>query len=190
MSKPTQKQAEDAVRTLLNYFGEDVTREGLFDTPSRVIKAYDEVLAGYHFSVEDILNKRFYDIAEYDDVVMLKDIKFTSLCEHHMLPFSGSVDIAYIPDGVIIGISKLARLIDVFAKRLQIQERMTASIANSLQEHLKPKGVAIRVSANHSCMSMRGVSKRGSIMDTTHFTGVYNNDSVKRREFWEMISCK
>jgi len=190
MQKPSRKEAENAVKLLLSYIGEDTNREGLIDTPSRVVKSYIEVFSGYNAKIEEILDKKFYDIDEYNDIVLLRGIKFTSLCEHHMLPFSGAVDIAYIPDGVIIGISKLARLVDAFAKRLQVQEKMTSSIANSLQEHLKPQGVAIRVSATHSCMSMRGVLKTDSVMETTHFTGIYNNEQKKRKEFLAMLRCK
>lgn len=187
MKKPTKQQAEQAVKVLLEYIGEDTNREGLRNTPARVVRSYDELFSGYDFNVEEVLSKRFCDISEYNNVVMLKSINFTSLCEHHMLPFSGIVDIAYIPDGVVLGISKLARLVDVFARRLQIQERMTANIATALQTHLKPQGVAVRVAATHSCMTTRGTLKGGSIMESTHFTGVYSDQPEKRREFLEML---
>lgn len=186
MIKPTKEEAEQAVKTLLDYIGDDATREGLKDTPARVIRSYNELFVGYQDSVAAILNKRFTDISEYNDVVLLKSIDFTSTCEHHMLPFSGTVDIAYIPNGVVIGLSKLARLVDLFSKRLQIQERMTANIATALQENLIPLGVAVRVSATHSCMTIRGALKGRSVMNTTHFTGVYN-EQAKRQEFWEML---
>lgn len=187
MTKPTKEQAEQAVKTLLDYIGDDTTREGLKDTPARVIRSYNELFVGYKDSVEAILNKRFTDISEYNDVVLLKSIDFTSTCEHHMLPFAGTVDIAYIPNGVVLGLSKLARLVDLFSKRLQIQERMTANIAIALQENLNPLGVAVRVSATHSCMTTRGAMKGRSVMDTTHFTGAYNEQPQKRQEFWEML---
>ena len=187
MNKPTKEQAEQAVKLLLEYIGEDTNREGLRDTPKRVIKSYAELFAGYDTQLDDVLSKRFYDVSNYDDVVLLKSISFTSLCEHHMLPFYGTVDIAYVPDKVVLGISKLSRLVNVFAKRLQIQERMTADIANALQENLRPQGVAIRVAATHSCMTTRGTLKEGSTMETSHFTGVYDSDPEKRKEFWNMI---
>ena len=142
MGKPTKEEAEKAIKLLLQYIGEDTSREGLKDTPTRVVKSYGELFGGYVQDVGKVLNKRFYDISEYNDVVLLKSITFTSICEHHMLPFSGTVDIAYMPDGVVVGVSKMARLVDVFSKRLQIQERMTANIACALQKHLNPKGVA------------------------------------------------
>ena len=187
MEKPTKEEAENAVKLLLEYIGEDTSREGLKDTPTRVVKSYHELFEGYAQDVAKVLNKRFHDISEYNDVVLLKSINFTSICEHHMLPFSGTVDIAYVPDGVVVGVSKMARLVDVFSKRLQIQERMTANIASSLQEYLKPKGVAVRVSATHSCMTTRGTLKEGSILESSHFTGVYLGSSEKRQEFFNMI---
>lgn len=187
MTKPSKEQAQEAVKTLLSYIGENPEREGLLETPARVIKSYNELFAGYDHSASEILNKRFKEVSGYNDVVLLKSIKFTSICEHHMLQFSGTADIAYIPNGVVVGLSKLARLVDVFARRLQIQERMTANIAESLQEHLNPQGVAVRICATHSCMTIRGAMKEGSVMESTHFTGVYNEQLHKRQEFWEML---
>ena len=188
MSKPTTQQAEDAVRTLLQYLGEDLQREGLKNTPQRVIKSYKELFAGYEMDISSVLNKKFHEIKEYDDIILLKAINFTSICEHHMLPFSGKVDIAYIPNGVVLGISKLARLVDAFAKRLQIQERMTTDIAQTLDEHLAPKGVAIRVCANHSCMSFRGALKEETLLESTHFTGVFKTDKENKKQFWQMVN--
>lgn len=185
--KPTREEAEQAVKLLLEYIGEDVSREGLSNTPARVIKSYTELFSGYNQNIEDVLNKRFCDISEYDDVVLLKSISFTSTCEHHMLPFYGSVDISYIPNGTVLGISKLARLVDIFAKRLQIQERMTANIAIALQKYLAPKGVAVRVSATHSCMTSRGAFKSGTSLESTHFTGLYDTLQEKRKEFLQML---
>lgn len=187
MNKPTKQQAEEAVRLLLDYIVGDKAREGLKDTPMRVVKSYSELFSGYNAEIDQVLNKRFRDISEYNDVVLLKSVNFTSTCEHHMLPFSGTVDIAYIPNGEVVGISKLARLVDMFARRLQIQERMTAEIACALQEHLNPIGVAVRVSASHSCMTHRGTQKDGSVMESTHFTGEYKENPEKRQEFLEMI---
>jgi GTP cyclohydrolase I len=154
--RPTQKEAEDAVRVLLNYIGEDTQREGMRATPTRVIKSYTELFAGYKMDISEILSTTFSDISNFDDIVMLKNINFSSSCEHHMLPFSGFVDIAYLPNGSVVGISKIARLVDAYSKRLQIQEKMTANIAEALDKYLKPRGVAIRVSASHSCMTTRG----------------------------------
>lgn len=187
MSKPTKQQAEEAVKILLDYIVGDNFREGLKDTPKRVIKSYTELFSGYDEQIDLVLNKRFRDINDYNDVVLLRSINFTSVCEHHMLPFSGTVDIAYVPNGEVVGISKLARLVDMFARRLQIQERMTAEIANALQHHLNPQGVAIRVSAKHSCMTHRGTQKNDAFMESTYFTGVYKEDKIKRQEFLSSI---
>jgi len=187
VNKPTQEQAEEAIKTLLQYLGEDTNREGLKDTPKRVIKSYKEIFGGYEADVSAILNKKFYEISQYQDIILLKNINFTSTCEHHMLPFTGKVDIAYVPDKVVIGISKLARLVDAFSKRLQIQERMTVSIAESLFKHLQPKGVAIAVSASHSCMSFRGVMKEGSLLDSSHFIGCFKDDIQMQKQFFNMI---
>jgi GTP cyclohydrolase I len=185
--RPTKQQAEEAVRTLLRYIGEDANREGMRATPSRVIKSYDELFSGYKVNIEEILNTRFYDISNFNDIVLLKSINFSSSCEHHMLPFTGSVDIAYLPDGFVVGISKLARLVDAFSKRLQIQEKMTANIAEALDTYLKPRGVAVRVAATHSCMTSRGTMKAGSILESTHFTGVFKDQAEYRREFWHLV---
>jgi len=187
VEKPTKQQAEAAVKLLLDYIVGDRKRGSLEDTPARVVKSYNELFSGYDDEIDSVLNKRFRDISEYDDVVLLKSINFTSTCEHHMLPFTGMVDIAYIPNGEVVGLSKLARLVDMFARRLQIQERMTAEIACALQDNLAPKGVAIRVSASHSCMTHRGAQKGKSIMESVHFTGLYREDPAKRQEFLEMI---
>lgn len=187
----TKEQAEAAVGLLLDYIlgsdNQDAKREGLKETPARVIKSYNELFSGYNENISSVLNKRFRDINDYDDVVLLKSINFTSTCEHHMLPFSGTADIAYIPNKEVVGISKLARLVDMFARRLQIQEKMTAEIAQALQEHLKPKGVAVRISAKHSCMTHRGTQKNGAVMESNYFTGVYRENQEKRREFLNSI---
>ena len=182
--KPTKEEAEKAVGTLLRYIGGDANREGLADTPRRVIKSYQEIFAGYDADIKNILNKRFYDISDFNDIVLLKSISFSSMCEHHLLPFSGTADVAYIPNGFVLGISKIVRLVDAYAKRLQMQERITSSVANTLQNHLKPKGVAIRISATHSCMKSRGVTKETSIMDTTYFTGIFKDCFNYRNEFF------
>lgn len=186
-TRPTKDQAEKAVRLLLEYIGEDLSREGLAETPKRVVKSYKELFSGYNHDIAEILDKRFHDISTYKDTILLRDIDFNSVCEHHMLPFSGTVDIAYIPNGFVVGVSKLARLVDAFAKRLQIQEKMTAEIANAFQEHVKPLGVAIRVTASHSCMTTRGTMKGSSMLDSTAYRGTFADNPQKRQEFWDML---
>lgn len=185
--RPTKQEAEDAVRVLLNYIGEDTKREGMRDTPARVVKSYDELFSGYEMKIDEILSTTFSDISNFDDIVLLKSINFSSSCEHHMLPFSGFVDIAYLPNGSVVGISKLARLVDAYSKRLQIQEKMTANIAEALERYLKPRGVAVRVSASHSCMTTRGALKGGSVLESSHFTGIFKDRPEYRQEFWHMI---
>lgn len=187
MQKPTIKEAEDAVRTLLRFAGEDPTREGLLDTPKRVVKAYTELFAGYESDPKDVLSTTFEEVAGYDEMVVLRDIDFNSHCEHHMLPFTGKVHIAYLPTNKVVGLSKLARLVDTYAKRLQIQEKMTAQIAQSLSDVLKPKGVAVVIEATHMCMTMRGVKKPGSIMQTSHLTGLFKSDPRTRGEFFSLL---
>lgn len=187
MHKITTQQAEDAVRTLLEYLGEDVNREGLKDTPKRVVKSYQELFSGYHGNIENILSKKFYETKEYDGIILLRDIKFTSICEHHMLPFSGKVDIAYIPNEVVVGVSKLARLVEAFARRLQIQERMTTQIVQALDLHLKPQGAAILVTANHNCMAFRGVMKDTTCLETSYFSGSFRDSQYIQNQFWQMV---
>lgn len=182
----SKQEAEQAVEVLLKFIGEDLSREGLKDTSSRVIKSYGELFSGYGADIEAILNKRFYEISSYSDIILLKKITFSSMCEHHMLPFYGHVDVAYVPNGFVVGISKIARLVDAYAKRLQIQERLTSDVATGLQTILQPKGVAVRVSASHSCMVSRGTLKYDSVMDTTHFTGVFKDQLELRQEFLKM----
>jgi GTP cyclohydrolase I len=185
--KPTKEDAQNAIKTIIEYIGDDSSREGVKETPARVLKSYAEIFAGYNADVSSILNKRFHDISGFDDLVMLRSVQFNSVCEHHMLPFSGKVDIAYMSNGFVVGVSKLARLVDAFAKRLQIQEKMTAQIALSLQEYLNPKGVAVRVVATHTCMSVRGVAKDGSVMESVYYTGEFKNNAAKRSEFLSLI---
>lgn len=188
MTKPCYDEALKAVQTLIRYMGDDPTREGLLKTPGRVLKSYEELFSGYNADIEKVLDTKFFDIYNFRDQVILKDIKFSSFCEHHLLPITGSVDIAYIPDGCILGISKLARLVDVFARRLQIQEKMTAQIAEALQEHLKPLGVAVQISASHGCMTLRGVLQQNCLMKTTHYTGVFTDNKRYRQEFLDAVS--
>lgn len=182
--------AEDAIKaikTILDYVGDDSSREGLINTPKRVIKSYSELFAGYKVNVADIFNAKFTETATFDDYVILRDISFKSFCEHHMLPMVGKVSIAYLPNDCVIGISKLARVVKAFSQRLQIQEKMTAEIAEAIQLHLNPKGVAVKVSAIHYCMVMRGVEQESSFMDTLHFTGVFKEDYKYRSEFLNLI---
>lgn len=186
--KPSQAEAIEAIKILLKFIGEDPSREGLLKTPARILKSYEEMFSGYNEDAAAILTTKFYDIGNFQDFVLLRDIKFKSFCEHHFLPIEGKVDIAYIPDSCIIGLSKLARIVAVFAKRLQIQEKMTVQIAEALQKHLKPLGAAVRISASHSCMTMRGVLQQNSIVDTMHYTGIFTEQQKYRGEFLNLIS--
>jgi GTP cyclohydrolase I len=185
--RPTQIEAEEAVRTLLRYIGDDPDREGLRDTPRRVVKSYSELYGGYAHDPEEVLGRTFEEVAGYDDIVLVKDIPFFSHCEHHMVPIIGKAHVAYLPDGRVLGLSKIARTIDIFARRLQTQETMTAQIANAIDEILQPKGVAILVEADHMCMAMRGVQKIGSSTMTTTFTGRFKHDPREQARFMSML---
>ena len=187
VAKPTQAQAEDAVRTLLCWAGDDPSREGLLDTPRRVTKSYLEFFKGYGQDPKEILSRTFQDVEGYDEMIVLRDINFDSYCEHHMVPFTGRAHVAYIPGNSVVGISKLARLVDVYAKRLQIQEKLTAQIATTLNEVLKPRGVAVVVEATHMCMTTRGVHKHGTVMQTSHLLGLFRSDSRTRQEFFSLL---
>ncbi len=186
-TKPSREQAEDAVRTLLRYIGENPKREGLIDTPARVIRAYDEFFEGYTKDPAKELGKTFEDIEGFDDIVLVKDIEFTSHCEHHMVPINGVAHVAYWPDKAVVGISKLARIVDIFSRRLVSQENMTNGIANCIEDTLNPKGVAVYIDADHQCMSIRGVRKRHSSTVTTTFRGKLNDDHTAQLRFLEMI---
>ena len=186
-NKPSRDEAEEAVRTLIKWTGDNPDREGLIETPKRVVKAFEEYFAGYYQDPKNILKKTFSETSNYQEFVMLKDIDFRSHCEHHLAPIIGKASIAYIPNDCVVGISKLARIVDVFTKRLQTQETMTAEIANSIQLHLKPKGVAIYLSAEHHCMSSRGVKKAHVDMVTTHFTGSFKDDKVLQERFFSFL---
>lgn len=177
---------EDLVRELLIAIGEDPMREGLLQTPKRVAKSWNELYAGYNQSPSEILSTVFEDGA-CDEVVLLKNIAFSSMCEHHMLPFVGVAHIAYLPSGKVVGLSKLARLTDCFAKRLQIQEKMTSQIADAIEEHLKPRGTAVIIEAHHQCMSCRGICKQNTIMVTSAMRGVFRNDQTARSEVLSLI---
>lgn len=186
-TKPTREEAEEAVKTLLCYIGEDPDREGLIETPARVIRAYDEFFNGYALDPSKELAKTFEDIEGFDDIVLVKGIEFTSHCEHHMVPINGVAHVAYWPDEAVVGISKLARIVDIFSSRLVSQENMTNGIANCIQETLAPKGVAVYIDADHQCMSIRGVKKRNSSTITTTFRGVLKEDQGVQRRFLDMI---
>ena len=185
--RPSQKEAEEAVRTLLRYIGDDPDREGLRDTPRRVVKSYAELYGGYEQDPEDVLGRTFEEVAGYDDIVFVKDIPFVSHCEHHMVPIIGKAHVAYLPDGRVLGLSKIARTVDIFARRLQTQETMTAQIANAIDEILQPKGVAVLIEADHMCMAMRGVQKIGSSTMTTTFTGTFKHDPREQARFMSML---
>ena len=184
----SEDDAKQAIKTLLRWIGEDPEREGLVETPKRVLKAYKEWFAGYKQNPKEILSKTFREVDGYDRMIVLSDISFSSYCEHHIAPISGKVSIGYLPSGKVVGLSKLARLVDVFAKRLQIQEKMTAQIANALQSNLGCEGVAVIVEAEHHCMCTRGVNKLGTSMKTSYFTGEMKKDIAKREEFYRLIT--
>jgi GTP cyclohydrolase I len=181
--RPTREQAEDAVRTLIAWAGDDPTREGLLDTPKRVVNAYREFFKGYHEDANEILARTFDEVGGYDDIVMLRDIQVNSHCEHHMVPFIGKAHVAYFPTSRVVGISKLARVVDVFAQRLQTQETMTAQIADTIESSLKPRGVAVMVEAVHQCMTLRGVQKPNVATITTQFTGLFKDDPAQQARF-------
>jgi GTP cyclohydrolase I len=186
-ARPTRQQAEEAIRTLLLWAGDDPTREGLQDTPARVARAYREWFCGYEEDPNELLARSFEETDGYDEMVVLRDIRLESTCEHHMAPILGRVHVAYLPSGRVVGISKLARVIEAYAKRLQIQEKMTAQIANTIHDVLQPKGVAVVVEAAHQCMTTRGVHKPGVTMVTSRMLGAFRDDPSTRREFLAMI---
>jgi len=185
--RPTREEAEAAVRTLLRWAGDDPTREGLLETPKRVVKAYEEFFEGYNQNPAEVLNKLFEQVDGYDDMVLVKDIPFASHCEHHMVPFVGKAHIAYFPSEGVVGLSKLARLVDVFARRLQTQETMTAQIVQALDSTIHSRGTAVMVEAEHMCMSMRGVMKQGAVTVTTQFTGLFRDDPAEQVRFFTML---
>lgn len=184
---PTREEAEEAVRTLIAWIGDDPTREGLISTPKRVIGTYADFFAGYKEDPADVLNRTFEDVGGYDDIVLLRDINFESHCEHHMAPFYGSAFIAYIPNDSVVGISKIARVVDIYARRLQTQETMTEQIKNAMEKHLKPKGVAVLIKAKHECMTKRGVQKPNVDMVTCSLSGVFREDAELEKRFLTMI---
>ncbi|NLS05256.1 GTP cyclohydrolase I FolE [Rhizobium sp. P32RR-XVIII] len=188
--RPSQKEAEDAVRVLLRWAGDDPSREGLIDTPTRVAKAYRELFAGYDMDPEEVLGRTFEEVAGYDDMVLVRDIPFFSHCEHHMVPIIGKAHVAYIPDGRVLGLSKIARVVEIYARRLQTQETMTAQIASAIDETLRPRGVAVMIEAEHMCMAMRGVQKQGSTTLTTTFTGSFKAEPAEQARFMTMVRSR
>jgi GTP cyclohydrolase I len=188
VSRPTREEAEAAVRTLLLWTGDDPDREGLIDTPRRVVKAYEELFSGYREDPSHVLERVFEEVHGYDDLILVRDISFSSHCEHHMVPFVGKAHIGYYPgeDGVI-GLSKLARLVDIFARRLQTQEALTAQVIDAIDRHLRPRGCAIMIEAEHMCMSMRGVRKHGAVTITNQFSGVFRDDPTEQVRFLTLV---
>ena len=184
---PSQEEAEAAVRTLLRLAGEDPSREGLRDTPARVVKAYKELFGGYAIDPVALLQRTFEEVDGYDEMVLLRDIRLESYCEHHMVPIIGRAHVAYLPRNRVVGISKLARVVDAFSKRLQIQERLTVQIADTIDQVLQPEGVAVVIEAGHQCMTTRGVHKAGVSMVTSRMVGAFRTDPQTRREFLDLV---
>jgi GTP cyclohydrolase I len=190
LQKPSREAAEAAIRTLLLWAGEDPNREGLHDTPARVVRSYEEFFRGYSEDPVALLARTFEEIEGYDEMVVLRDIRVESHCEHHMVPIIGRAHVAYLPGSRVVGISKLARVVDAYAHRFQIQEKLTAQIANTISEVLQPRGVAVVIEANHQCMSTRGVHKPGASMVTSRMLGAFRDDPSTRKEFLAMISSR
>ena len=186
-TRPSRSQAEAAVRTLIEWAGDDPDREGLLDTPGRVVRAYEELFAGYESDPREYLERTFEEVAGYDELVVLRDIREVSFCEHHMLPFLGKAHVGYLPSDRVVGISKLARVVQGFARRLQIQEKLTSEIAGAIHDILQPKGVGVVIVSEHSCMTMRGVNTPGSRLTTSSLTGVIRDDPRTRQEFLEFV---
>lgn len=185
--RPSREEAEAAVRTLIAYAGDDPAREGLLDTPKRVVDAFTELYSGYRESPAEVLDRTFSEIGPYDDLVLVRDIGFNSHCEHHMMPFFGRAHVAYMPVERVVGLSKLARLVDTYARRLQTQERLTSQIATAIEENLKPRGVAVLIEAEHMCMSLRGVEKPGAATITTQFRGAFRDDPNQQVRFITLV---
>ncbi len=190
MSEPTKDEVEQCIRTILRYLGEDPDREGLKDTPRRVVKAMREHYRGYSEDPSDHLSRTFSEVEGYDELVLVSDIEVYSHCEHHMVPFVGKVHVAYIPDGKVVGLSKVARVVDTYAKRLQVQEKLTAQIANSINETLTPQGVAVIMQCQHFCMCYRGVRKPGSWTTTSRLLGCFLEDEAARMELLTLVGMK
>ena len=187
VEKPTREEAEAAVRTLIAFAGDNPNRSGLVDTPSRVLGAYEEFFAGYKEDASHWLERTFDDVGSYDDIVIVRDIPFFSHCEHHMVPIIGKAHVAYLPNGRVLGLSKIARVVEIFGRRLQTQEAMTAQIANAIDDTLRPRGVAVMIEAEHMCMAMRGVQKQGSSTLTMTFTGAFKADPAEQARFMSLV---
>jgi GTP cyclohydrolase IA len=187
MAKPSQAEAEAAIRVLIEWAGDDPTREGLIDTPARVARSYRELFAGYTAEPRGYLERTFEEVGGYDELVVLKNIRVVSFCEHHMLPVIGRAHVGYLPTNRVVGISKLARVVHGFSRRLQIQEKLTAEIAEAIQEILEPQGVGVVIEAEHSCMTLRGVNTLGSTLTTSRLLGVIRDDARTREEFLGMV---
>ncbi len=187
VDRPQRQEAEEAVRTLIRWTGDDPARDGLAETPARVARAFEEFFRGYGQDPEAILRKTFEEIEGYDEMIILRGVRFESHCEHHMAPIIGHAWVAYVPNGRVVGISKLARVVDAFAKRLQIQERLTAQVANTINDVLKPQGVGVVIKAQHHCMSTRGVHKHDSDMVTSRMLGCFRDNAMTRQEFLAMV---
>lgn len=185
--RPSREEAEAAVRTLIAWAGDDPEREGLLDTPKRVVRAYEEFYSGYRANPDNILDRTFGEIGNFDDMVMVRDIEFHSHCEHHMVPFVGKAHVAYFPVERVVGLSKIARIVDLFARRLQTQEHLTSQIITAMDEVLKPRGVAVLIEAEHMCMAMRGVRKQGASTVTSQFTGIFRDDPQEQVRFMSLL---
>jgi GTP cyclohydrolase IA len=189
--RPSREEAEAAVRTLLLWTGDDPEREGLRETPARVVKAYEELFSGYKHDANEVLSRVFEEVQGYDDLVLVRDIPFNSHCEHHMVPFIGKAHIAYyVGEEGVVGLSKLARLVDIYARRLQTQEALTAQIIGAIEKHLRPRGAAVMLEAEHLCMSMRGVMKQGASTVTNQFTGVFRDDPAEQVRFLSLVRAR
>lgn len=188
VKRPTREEAEAAVKTLIAWAGDNPEREGLLDTPKRVVKAYEELYSGYAIDAQDVLSRTFDEVGGYDDIVFVRDIPFHSHCEHHMVPFIGKAHIAYLPTEGVVGLSKLARVTDVFARRLQTQETLTAQIIDAVNDTLNPRGAAILLEAEHMCMSMRGIKKHGASTITQRFTGVFAEEPAEQQRFFSLLN--
>jgi GTP cyclohydrolase I len=187
VAKPSREEAMEAVKTLISWAGDDPSREGLIETPKRVVKAYEEFFAGYEQDASKVLGKTFEDVNGYDDIVFLRDINIESHCEHHMVPIAGKAHVAYLPKDKVVGISKLARVIEIYAKRLQTQETMTMQIINTIDEALDPFGTAIMIDAKHQCMTTRGINKPNVSTVTTKFSGLFAEDAELRNRFMQLV---
>lgn len=187
VGRPTREEAEDAVRTLIQWAGDDPAREGLVGTPDRVVRAYEEFFAGYSEDPHSVLDRTFKETSNYDEMVVLRDIRLESHCEHHMVPIIGKAHVGYLPQGRVVGISKITRVVEIFAKRLQIQEQLTVQIADAINAVLEPRGVAVVIEAAHQCMTTRGVRKPGVVTVTSTMLGAFRDDAATRREFLSVI---